>query len=427
VEHWFLNVVDRIGTVTHLIVGDMIMSDELKEKKILFISEIFPRSEKKSISGIFIKQQIDSIKNKLSQINVISPASYISIRSYAFSFVRKNKKIKDYSYNNVNVYFPRALHLSRDVSKNNLINRKLQAIVKTINRKTVCYDLIHAHFGIDGLLITKLAKKTHKPFIVSFYGYDAYRYEFEGLFYRDLFQTADCILALSDHMSKRLEKLGCPITKIKKHHLGIDIEKFQPKKKISNNDHKNIKILLVAHFVEKKGILNAIKAFSLAYQENQNIYFEIVGRGPLKPQIEKLINDLGLQKHIQMINNYETPSPRKTVLDLMQKCDIFILPSITASDGDCEGTPVVLMEASACGKPIITTFHSGNPEVVLDKYTGYVVPENDIEQLAGALTKLIDDKELREQFGRNARNHAINEFNAKKQGEKLLEIYKGLI
>jgi len=66
---------------------------------------------------------------------------------------------------------------------------------------------------------------------------------------------------------------------------------------------------------------------------------------------------------------------------LYKECHIFILHSVTASNGDMEGTPVVLMEAQACGLPVISTYHSGVPEVVIDGKSGFLVPEKDIQAL----------------------------------------------
>jgi len=220
--------------------------------------------------------------------------------------------------------------------------------------------------------------------------------------------------------------LGLQKEQVKKVHIGIDLDVFNADKNMQK-EPDTIEILIVANFVEKKGILNAIYAFAKLTDNNNNTHLTILGRGPLKEKIHDLIYELKIENSVSVIDNYATANPRKTVQEHMQKCDIFLLPSIRDKTGDCEGTPVVLMEASACEKPCITTNHSGNPEVIIHNETGLVVPENNILELAKALDILVNNHDLRLKFGKKGREHITLEFNKNEQSKKMIEIYEQLL
>ncbi|MFW9904546.1 MAG: glycosyltransferase family 4 protein [Candidatus Thorarchaeota archaeon] len=394
----------------------------LIDYKLLTTSLAFPNSDNTAIPGIFIKNQLDSINDSFSEVTVITP------KPRKFGFLDKNPHLTDYNYNNVKVLFPKIFYIPRGGLKWFAIDKLQKSIKKVITGKKVEFDLIHAHNGIMGRSCVEISREYKKPLLTSFYGYDAYMKMYDSRYYRNLLTEATTILTLSDHMSQHFEKMGCSPYKIKKLHLGVDVNYFRPKdQQTTIEDGECVEILLVAHFVEKKGIFNAIKAFVNVFKIHKNIRLDLVGRGPLRDQIEDMILSLNLQDKIRITDNYSMSNPRQTVLNFMQNCDIFMLPSITGSTGDSEGTPVVLMEASACAKPCITTFHSGNPEVVLNNKTGIVVPEGNVEELEKALRKLITDDDLRNNLGLNGRKHIMNEFNSLIQSKKLIKIFEKVL
>ena len=87
------------------------------------------------------------------------------------------------------------------------------------------------------------------------------------------------------------------------------------------------------------------------------------------------------------------------IAGFMQKSLAFVQHSIVASTGDSEGTPVAIMEASAASLPVISTYHAGIPDVILDGITGFLVPEKDIDKMADAMMVLLKDKELARKMG----------------------------
>ena len=114
-------------------------------------------------------------------------------------------------------------------------------------------------------------------------------------------------------------------------------------------------------------------------------------------------------------------------LKIYQEARIFVLPSVTASKGDEEGTPVVLMEAQATGLPVISTFHSGIPEVVIHGKSGFLVPEKDVDALAERLEYLIEHPEIWPEMGKEGRKFVEKKYDIKKLNQQLVEIYQDLL
>jgi len=285
-------------------------------------------------------------------------------------------------------------------------------------------SLIHASFGPYGVHGLSYKKKFDIPLITDFRGHDVYRIPLKksGI-YKKLFKHGDIFLARSNNMKKDLISLGCPSDKIIVHHSSIDINKFKFReiKKVDNNE--KIKILLVGRFTEKKGIPYAIKAFANVKKKHKNIEFTIIGDGPQRSEIEAIIKNLRVEKSIRLLGTL----PHNQVIKEISNSHIFMLPSITASDGDKEGIPNVLMEAQAIGLPVISTYHAGIPELVIDGKTGYLVNERDVNALSEKLDYLIEHQDLWASFGRAGRKHVEKEFNIYKQTEKLENIYETVL
>ena len=111
----------------------------------------------------------------------------------------------------------------------------------------------------------------------------------------------------------------------------------------------------------------------------------------------------------------------------MQNSDVVLLTSFTPKNGAKEGTPVVLMEAQACGKPCIATNHAGIPEVVIENETGFLAQERDIDFISDKMKLLFLNSNLRKAMGKKALAHIQKNFNQKVQMNKLIKIYSDFI
>ncbi|MDQ3314219.1 MAG: glycosyltransferase, partial [Verrucomicrobiota bacterium] len=125
------------------------------------------------------------------------------------------------------------------------------------------------------------------------------------------------------------------------------------------------------------------------------IHYEIVGDGPLRGELSALIDSLGVRDKI-VLTGWRTGEDISRILD---DADILVAPSVTATNGDQEGIPVTIMEAMSTGLPVVSTWHSGIPELVRDRVSGLLAPERDVAALTSHLLALIERPELRREMG----------------------------
>jgi colanic acid/amylovoran biosynthesis glycosyltransferase len=140
----------------------------------------------------------------------------------------------------------------------------------------------------------------------------------------------------------------------------------------------------------------------------------------LHSSLQQLTQQLGLGQNVVLHGARDS----LFVQERMAAAHLFILPSVTAADGDQEGTPVSLMEAQASGLPVLSTRHSGIPEVVLDGVSGFLLPERDVEGLAQKLVYLIEHPEVCRAMGARGRQHVESQFDIRKLNEELTAIYE---
>ena len=299
-------------------------------------------------------------------------------------------------------------------------------------------DIIHAHYGPAGYFFLPFKKFYNAPLITTFYGYDVNTLPLKDnrwkRKYEKLFKKGDIFLVEGNHMKNSLVKRGCPTKKIVVYHLGVDTSKIYFSERKIGWDNE-IKILTACRFAEKKGLQDAIIAFSIVLRKleklNKKITFTILGdsdgsidQEKEKKKLLKLINELNIIKNVFMIG----PKSHQEFIDILFRHHIFFHPSIHAQNGDSEGgAPVSIIEASASGMPVVATYHCDIPEVILDKKTGLLSPEKNIELLAKNLFTMACQPEDWPKYGKAGRKHIENNYNSALQIKKLESIYFSLI
>ncbi len=306
------------------------------------------------------------------------------------------------------------------ISKHNLLQKTHYAqLPQDINS----FDIILCQFGTEGIKLASLKKYGIQAKLATcFRGYDLSRCIKENPhIYDHLFTVGDLFLPVCNYFKSRLETLGCDPKKIIVHDTGIDREQFPYKQRIIPNNLSNntpIKIITTTRFVEKKGIEYAIHAIAKLIPTYPNLEYILIGDGPHKQTYQKLITNLHVEKNITLLG-WHTHEELAAKLD---DAHIFILPSITAKNGDQEGLPTVLKEAMAIGLPVISTYHSGIPELIKHNYSGFLVPERDINALAQQIDTLISHPELWAQMSLAGRKKIENEYDIEKENNKLGQI-----
>ena len=289
------------------------------------------------------------------------------------------------------------------------------------------YDIVHCHYGRNGLkaILLKDLGVINGKIITAFHGHDlSYSLQRQGdRIYNYLFERGDLFQPISHHWAKKLIELGCSPDKIVLHHMGIDTSKFIPTLAINQTSAKII-IVSVARLVEIKGLSYGIEAVGrlLTKRPQLNLEYLIVGDGVLRPQLEEQIEQLQLKDRIKLLGWKK----QKQVQAIIALGDILLAPSVTSRAGNCEGIPVCLMEAMARAIPVVSTYHSGIPELVEDEVTGYLVPEKQVTALVEKLEYLIGNPSLRLQMGRAGRDKVLNEYNIELLCDRLVTIYQQL-
>ena len=176
----------------------------------------------------------------------------------------------------------------------------------------------------------------------------------------------------------------------------------------------------MARLAEKKGIDIGLRAIASVRERGADLRYDIVGEGPMREQLEELIDELSLSDVVRLHGERDGAYVRERLAE----AHVFLLASVTASNGDQEGTPVSLMEAQACGLPVLSTLHSGIPEVVADDASGLLVPEGDAEALAAGIEQLIARIAEWPELGRRGREHIARNYSLDAWTERLLAIYR---
>ncbi len=290
--------------------------------------------------------------------------------------------------------------------------------------KNTHFDIIHCQFGdlgLQGLCLKQIMTEPPK-LVTSFRGYDASlnKHDRSGV-YDELFREGELFLPVSHSLKKWITDQGCEKDKIALLPSGINLEKLTFSERVITQN-KPTKVITIARLVEKKGIAFAIEAIARVVASGRRVTYDIIGDGVLRDDLEHLIVERGMQRHIRLLGR----RTHEEVLQILKDVSILIAPSITASNGDQEGIPNVLKEAMALGLPVISTLHSGIPELVEDEVSGYLVPERDVDALTDRLSYLIDHPELWINMGRAGRVRVETNYDVKALNDQLLMLYRQL-
>jgi colanic acid/amylovoran biosynthesis glycosyltransferase len=266
-------------------------------------------------------------------------------------------------------------------------------------------DVVLAEYGMVGASVTEACRLAQVPLIIHFHGADVYHRETIKEYaelYQEAFKYASALIAVSAEMAKTLEQMGAPADKIYNASCGVDTKAF-PLLDISGSKKD---FLFVGRFVEKKSPGSLVKAFKLVAEKYPDARLWMVGDGPLFNETKNLVNQLHLEDHITL-TGIQTPVE---IRNLMKRMRGFVQHSVTAKNGDKEGTPVTVLEASSSGLPVVSTRHAGIKEAVIDGVTGFLTDEYDISGMAGKIMDLAAAPALAVKLGRAGREHMINSY-----------------
>jgi len=302
--------------------------------------------------------------------------------------------------------------------KNKSFSKRLNEVVRDFNP-----DIIQGHFGYESLIMLENMEPIKAPVFITFHGYDASQLLFRKSYVAKLnscFSNFDVWpIFVSNYMKLEMAKAGLVNTKGKVNYCGIDHNRFV-------NDgtklpHDKFVFLQIASFNEKKGQIYTLRAFKkfLEKRPDADRYKLILaGSWGLVEEIKKAAKELGLNEHVA----FPGPLDYDKVIEYLCKSNVFVHHSIVSSRGDKEGIPTAIMEAMAMELPILSTFHSGIPELVEDGVNGYLVDEKDVDAYAQRM-----EDSLKWGLIKVNREKVINHFSLKGHVSALIDMYEEAI
>jgi len=280
-------------------------------------------------------------------------------------------------------------------------------------------DIIHTHgdvalIDIGPLLIFKKLPKVIHTYHFGNYPHIKKRYLLASVLFS---QFPDKLISVSDHQQKNVIKyLRAPRNKISTIVNGVNSNPYIHEElsinEITREGFANDSDLIVgsvAVLTKQKGIPFLLEAILQISKERTNIKFIIAGGGPLEDELRAQAVELGISEIVHFTGW------RSDALKFMNVFDIFIMPSLW------EALPIVLLEALASRKTIITTDVGDNSKIIEHMTNGVLIPPKDPQAITDAILKLADDPSLREAMRKHAYDSYINNYTSK----KMIEAYEG--
>jgi glycosyltransferase involved in cell wall biosynthesis len=266
---------------------------------------------------------------------------------------------------------------------------------------------LNAHYA-SGYGTTAALSKQNRV-LLSVWGSDVFDFPQEGFLKRWLvrrnLRCATLIASTSHVMANRVRSLTPERNEIAITPFGVDMASFAPRRESQSPEVLTLGI--VKTLADKYGVDLLLQAFAGLVDDPEvrsaaSCRLLIVGDGPQREQLVKLATALGIERCTQFVGAV----PHSDVPRWLEQMDIFIAPSRL----DSESFGVAVIEASASGLPVVVSDVGGLPEVVRHDETGLIVPREDVSALKGALKRLVLDRGLRDQLGRQGRDHVATEF-----------------
>ncbi len=349
-------------------------------------------------SLFFIGDQLRAVAKKLQHVSVLTPSPYLS--SLALRLPYASKRF---------VSLGRAQMSARDIPSDALLRPKYfdvpgvstrpltdrlaaESSARMVLRRSVRFDVVHSHFlGLNCLIGMRLKEKFAKPLVITAYGGDAYSIPLKSSYSRKLAEStvraADGLIAVSRTIAQHLVDFGAKPGNVRVIPTGFDGSLFSPtagegaRSKLGLPAGKKI-LLDVANLVPQKGHRYLLESFSVLSKARSDLVLVLVGGGHLEGQIRLRARELDIEEKVI----FAGPRPHDEIPAWINACDVFALPSIS------EGSPTVIPEAMACGKPVVATLVGGVPDVVTEGEEGYLVPAGDTIALGDAMARALDTR-----------------------------------
>jgi glycosyltransferase involved in cell wall biosynthesis len=271
---------------------------------------------------------------------------------------------------------------------------------------------LHAHFVDRAATVALVAGRLlGKPYSVSIHaGADIF---VKPVLLREKVLRARHVVTCTRYNKARVEAIvGCDLSdKISHIHHGIELAKYDPAPAAANNPPL---ILSVGQLAPRKGFAQLLQACARLKNRGYDFTCEIVGEGPQRAELERLIAVLGLEQRVTLCG----AQSHEEVIEKYRRATIFALACIETADGDRDGFPNVLAEAMAMRVPVISTNISAIPELLEDGANGLLIESQDLDALTGAIARLLGDAALRGRLASAGRRTILDRFDVERNVQR---------
>jgi colanic acid/amylovoran biosynthesis glycosyltransferase len=294
-------------------------------------------------------------------------------------------------------------------------------------RSALDYDIYHIQFGTNSFPLPQLKEfgLLKGNLVATFHGIDAHFTE-QSLnekkrSYALLFKNSKRITVNTKYLGDKVKKLGCLEEKIEVVHMGVDTQYFTPLKK--TRKALSFHLISVGRLLPIKGHKWGIKAVSLLKKWGYKVKYSIVGEGNEYENLKNLVSTLKLEKEVFLLGQRN----QNEVKELLQKADAFLMTSSVDGQGRREAQGVVTLEAQACGLPVVAFRSGGIPFTLEENETGFLSDEEDFEDMARNIEKMMLNDGLLEEMSSKARLFVEKMFSNEKNKAQMATIYNELL
>lgn len=222
-------------------------------------------------------------------------------------------------------------------------------------------------------------------------------------------------------VSERAARLYSPFTGLTRFTIippGVDTDEFRPRLQGQDagieGERRRIEIVACGRLIQRKAFDALIRAIGELANAHEPVHLRIIGDGPARPSLESLARELGIASLVTFVGSV----PHNSIAREYRKADIFCSTSLG------EGFATVSLEALASGLPIVATPTGGFRELLNNHHVGRLVPFGAVDNLASALAELVSNRELRETFGRQARQIAVQDYDWHVVAQRYVSLYE---
>ena len=294
---------------------------------------------------------------------------------------------------------------------------RVAAAIVRLRREGTAPAHLHAHFAHDPALVALLVRRlTGLPYSFTAHARDLVQIPPSSLAARAAEATAlvTCCQVNADYIAATLP---ARLPSVRVIHHGVELDLFKPRPRPTVV--ADVQIVTVGRLVEKKGFPDLLRALGRLKASGRRITCRVYGDGPLLRPLAELRDSLGLADAVHFLGERS----RETIIQALHSSDVFVLTPTVTEDGDRDGIPNVLVEAMACGLPVVSTSAGGIPELITHSENGFLTAPGDVASIENHIATLLDSPKLRQQMGVAARRTVESGYDVNMAAERLQRIF----